>query len=164
MPSVSPSESPTFSPTFSPSNSPSFPPTKSPSKSPFNYPSNSPTIKPSNVPTTPPSQSPSNYPSASPTIPPTQNPISYRDFDSYMPITYVFENIRSTNDDDYLLKIANAPLNETEYIEFVIKDKYYTEGYIKYENYMVQILDIGGVKIDEINQQTKIKWSYFDHV
>eukprot|EP01084_Bolivina_argentea_P171172 296561_1 len=29
---------------------------------------------------------------------------------------------------------------------------------------MVQILDIGGVKIDEINQQTKIKWSYLDQV
>ena len=113
-----------------------------------------PTPAPTNFPTNYPTLSPSVAPSFSPSTAPTNNPIATKDFDSFISITYLLQNL---NDEDKI-QIVNDPLNETRYIEDVIKQKYFLDGFLSFENFLVSISDIQGSEITAIDTNTQFEW------
>ena len=185
-PSTAPTLAPTFSPSLTPTNAPSFTPSIAPSDAPSLAPSLSPSIAPSNLPTNSPSSAPTPAPTGFPTFPltqapsdapinsptyspslapsfspstaPTNNPISAKDFKHFISITYELQNVNDENK----VQIINDPFNETRYIKDVIKENYFLDGFLSFENFLVSISDIQGVQITEIDTNTQFEWINVD--
>ena len=64
--------------------------------------------------------------------------------------------------DENKIQIINDPINETRYIEDVIKQKYFLDGFLSFENFLVSISDIEGVEITAIDTNTQFEWVNLD--
>ena len=153
-PSAAPTQPPSTAPTNAPSLSPSIAPTFSPTESPTDLPTEAPTTSPINHPTF----SPSLAPSLAPSLSPTNNPIASKDFDSYILITYLLQNV---NEEDKI-KIVSDPINETTAIQDIIKQHYFLKGFLDFQNFLVIILDIEDTEIADIDTNTQFEWTNLD--
>ena len=153
-PSMTPSSTPTLSPSVAPSNAPTSSPSPAPSAGPTNFPTMPPSPAPTSAPINNPTFSPSLAPSFSPSQSPTNNPIASGDFDHYISVTYVLENVN----DFVKTSVTTNPMNETNYIEWVIKSNYFLQKFLPYQKYKVSILDIEGTEVTEIDGNAYAQW------
>eukprot|EP01083_Nonionella_stella_P292719 995617_1 len=152
---TSPTEEPTSIPSFSPTED-TMNPTIVPTLSPSNAPSHAPSESPINRPTMSPSNAPSNAPSESPTSRPTLNPLAIHEFDYYIDITFILDEVNDENKN----QITTNPINETTEIKTVIKTTYVGDGtQIAYSDLLIEIESIEGSPIESIDKATNIEWT-----
>ena len=107
------------------------------------------------IPTKSPSTAnPTESPTSSPSAAPTNHPISSQDFDHYIMITFVLEKLRPEDKG----RIAINPQTEIDYFERVLDKAYFIQNLLLYENYLIHVINVDGIIIENIDINTGREW------